>query len=363
MKIRLWLVLTRVYVCRLMPNSDMPRRCWAEIDLGALAHNAQVAREAAGGGDVMAVVKADAYGHGMVAVGAALESSVDIFGVAGVEEGIRLRNAGCRKPVMLLGAVVPDFFPHVIEHDLQAMISNLGEAEALGALAVAAGKAAEVHLMLDTGMGRIGFLNEEKFGQLSNLDGLEIVGIASHFPSADEDAEFTREQLALFLERAEAANLAPRWLHIANSAGVLGFPCEATNLVRAGLMLYGSSPLAEYQSRLRPALTWKSRICLLRDLFPGHSISYGRTFATSREPFTRVATVGVGYGDGYPRALSGNGAEVLIRGQLLERFDQRLELHPIVRRVGLAAVALIEDLADERENSRPDGDSEAVEHE
>ncbi|MFT5411687.1 MAG: alanine racemase, partial [Verrucomicrobiales bacterium] len=141
------------------------------------------------------------------------------------------------------------------------------------------------------------------------------VGVASHYPSADVDEAYTREQLGRFLERVEAAELAPRWVHIANSAGVLGFPSDATNLVRAGLMLYGSSPLTEHQEKLHPALAWKSRISLVRDLPPGSSVSYGRTFATDRVPFTRVATVSVGYGDGYQRALSGKGAEVLIRGQ------------------------------------------------
>ena len=299
-----------------MLNQDMPRRCWAEIDLGALAHNARVAREAAGdGADVMAVVKADAYGHGMVAVGAALESGVDLFGVASVEEGVRLRMAGCRKPIMLLGAVTPDFFPWLLEHDLQAMVSNVDEARGLAAAATDGGKPVAVHLMLDTGMGRIGFVDDGQLGQLSGLDGIEIVGVASHYPSADEDAEYTRDQLARFLGRVRQAGLSPRWLHIANSAGLLGFPSEATSLVRAGLMLYGSSPLAEHQPSLRPAMTWKSRISLLRDLPPGQSISYGRTFFTEREPFTRVATVSVGYGDGYPRALSGRGAQVLVRGQ------------------------------------------------
>ncbi|MFT4550619.1 MAG: alanine racemase, partial [Verrucomicrobiales bacterium] len=155
-----------------MAKTDIPRRCWAEIDLGALVHNAGVAREAGGGSDVMAVIKADAYGHGMVGVGAALESSVDCFGVASVEEGMRLRSAGCKKPVMLLGAVVPDFFPALVEHDLQAMLSSIEEARALSEAAVAAGKIVAVHLMLDTGMGRIGFLNERSLGRLAGLDNL-----------------------------------------------------------------------------------------------------------------------------------------------------------------------------------------------
>ncbi len=289
----------------------------AVIHLDAVRANFAEAERHAPGRRVIAVVKADAYGHGMVAVGAALESSVDLFGVASVEEGARLRAAGCRKPLMLLGAVVPDFFPALVEHDLQAMVSSVDEARGLSEAAVAAGdgKMVEMHLMLDTGMGRIGFLDEGSLGRLSELDQIDIVGVASHYPSADEDADYTSGQLARFLKRVGGAGLAPRWVHIANSAGVLGFPSEATNLVRAGLMIYGSSPLTEHQEKLRPALTWKSRIALLRDLPPGHSISYGRTFVTGREPFTRVATVSVGYGDGYPRALSGKGTGVLVRGQ------------------------------------------------
>ena len=291
----------------------MPRRCWAEIDLGALAHNAEVA--ARYGGGVMAVVKADAYGHGMVAVGAALESRVEAFGVACVEEGLRLRTAGCRKPVMVLGAVPPDLFPWLLEHDLQASISSLAEAAALDALAGETNRKAQVHLVFDTGMGRLGFLDTGEIGQLRSLANLEIVGVASHYPSADEDERFTVEQSQRFTELVASLGFAPRWVHIANSAGTLGFPSDATNLVRAGLMLYGSSPLAEHQSELRPALAWKSRITLVRDLPPGRSISYGRTFITEREPFTRVATIGVGYGDGYQRSLSDRGAEVLVRGR------------------------------------------------
>ena len=266
----------------------------------------------------MAVVKADAYGHGMVAVAAALEPHVEAFGVASVEEGMRLRSAGCRRPVLLLGAVVPDQFLWVVEHDLQASVSSLAEAELLDSLAGAVGKKVAVHLVFDTGMGRIGFLETGGLARLAQLPHLEIVGVASHYPSADEDPVFTRAQLGEFLElveQAKAAGITPRLVHIANSAAALAFPDDSTNMLRAGLMLYGSSPLAEHQEALRPALTWKSRIALVRDLPPGQSISYGRTFLTGREPFTRVATVGVGYGDGYPCSLSGKGAEVLIRGQ------------------------------------------------
>ena len=152
----------------------MPHRCWAEIDLASLAHNAGVARQAvAAGGEVMAVVKADAYGHGMAAVAAALEPHADAFGVASVEEGMRLRSAGCRRPVMLLGAVVPDQFLWVIEHGLQASVSSLAEAELLDSLAGAVGKKAEIHLVFDTGMGRIGFLGAGGLERLAELSHLE----------------------------------------------------------------------------------------------------------------------------------------------------------------------------------------------
>jgi len=298
-----------------MESSDNPRRCWAEIDLGALAHNAGVARAVADGGEVLAVVKADGYGHGLVAVAASLESHVDAFGVASLEEGIRLRSAGCKKPVMVLGPVLPDFYWLLSEHDLQASVSSFTEAEALDACAREYETKIQAHAVVDTGMGRIGFFPDDDLKRLGTLKNLEFVGIASHYPSADEDEAFTREQLASFEVIVAASGLAPRWIHIANSAGALGFPTSSTNLVRAGLMLYGSSPLTEHQKRLRPALAWKSRIVLVRDVPPGHGISYGRNFITEREPVTRVATIGVGYGDGYPRALSNQETEVLIRGQ------------------------------------------------
>ncbi len=190
----LWWHLWQIQKCRSAAGRRSISAHWS--------HNAGVA--AVRGGDVMAVVKADAYGHGMVAVGAALESHVDAFGVASIDEGMRLRAAGCRRPVMVLGAVAPELFPWLIDHGLQASISSLAEAQALDTLASRAGKPAQVHLVFDTGMGRIGFLDTSEIGRVRSMGNLEVVGVASHYPSADEDEEFTRAQTGEFL---------PSWSH------------------------------------------------------------------------------------------------------------------------------------------------------
>jgi alanine racemase len=168
-------------------------------------------------------------------------------------------------------------------------------------------------------MGRIGVWQEESEGvakKIAALEGLRITGIASHLPVADEDAAFTREQLARFHQLA--GELRQRYfpgalLHIDNSAGALAFPAQAGDLVRPGIALYGSAPLPEFHARLRPALTWKARVTLVRDVGPGRGVSYGRTFITERR--MRIATLGVGYADGYQRHLTRSGAEVLLHGR------------------------------------------------
>jgi alanine racemase len=198
-------------------------------------------------------------------------------------------------------------------------ISDLAEAQAYSALAVRLGLVAPVHLIVDTGMGRIGTWEEEApafVQQVQRLAGLQIAGLASHLPVADEDETYTREQLTRFwklVDHLRAHGLPDCPVHIENSAGGLGFRDSAGDLVRAGLMLYGSSPLPADQPLLRQAMTWKTRITLVREVGPGRGISYGRTFITSRA--MRVATLAVGYADGYRRHLTGRGAEVLIRGR------------------------------------------------
>lgn len=266
----------------------------------------------------MAVVKADAYGHGLEEMARRTTAEVEFFGVANVGEARRIRAAGVNARIYLLGAAWAGEREEITAADWTPCISTWEEAVHFDSLARERGKKLCVHISVDTGMGRGGFLESALEGlpeALASLGSLEIEGIGSHLPSADEDEEFTYSQIARFERAVEklggAGNF--RYRHLLNSAGLIGYSGKCTNLIRPGLMLYGFSPLAGRAENLRPVMTLKSRVTLARMLPAGHGISYGREYVTKRP--TRVATVGIGYGDGYPRHLSGKGAEVLIRGR------------------------------------------------
>lgn len=276
-----------------------------------------MARESSGC-ELMVVVKAGAYGHGLEEIAKALEvEDLAFFGVANVGEARRIRAAGVATPVYLLGATWADEREEIVARDWTPCLSTMAEAEHFNELAKDAGKRLKVHLAVDTGMGRGGFLLDEIPGLMSALEALEhleIEGIGSHLPSADEDEEFTRAQIARFREVIDTLGGLGRfkWRHLHNSAGLLGYERSVCNLARPGLMLYGASPLSAYQDKLSTVMTLKSRVTLVRTLPAGHGVSYGRQFVTTKP--TRVATIGIGYGDGYPRHLSGKGAEVFIDG-------------------------------------------------
>ena len=301
-------------------SSTTPHRTWAEIDLDAVRHNARVAR-AQSGGEVMAIVKANAYGHGAVAVARALSGIAAAFGVANLHEAEELRAGGVAEPVLLLGACLPEEEQSALRRGFHVCVSTLEEAAAFDALAAKLGTKAHAHVIVDTGMGRMGFpeclWNDETVAALAALRHIVWEGIASHLPSPDEDAAFTHAQIARFaraVQTARAAGLQPRWVHTANSAGLLGYAEQhgVCNLVRPGLMLYGVSPLPEHQALLKPVMNWKTRITLIRELPAGHGVSYGRTAILQRP--TKVATLACGYADGYPRQVSGHDADVLIHG-------------------------------------------------
>jgi alanine racemase len=298
-----------------------PPRAWAEIDLGALKKNLEVAREAFGGGELMAVVKAGAYGHGLEEIARTLAAGdIAFLGVANVGEARRIRNAGVETRIYLLGATWSAEREEIVAREWTPCISSIDEAEHFDRLAAAQGKRLKVHLAVDTGMGRGGFVADhlpEVLAQLNRLMNLEVEGIGSHLPAADEDEEFTLRQFQRFNSIIKDLGGATtfRWMHLANSAGLLGFKQGICNLSRPGLMLYGVSPLAGFQEKLGTVMTLKSRVTLVRTLPAGHGVSYGRQFVTTHP--TRVATVGIGYGDGYPRHVSGKGADVWIRGRRL----------------------------------------------
>ena len=296
----------------------MPYRTWAEIDTAALRHNVAVVRAQAGERvRIMGVVKADAYGHGVGIVVSALAESVDVFGVANVAEARAVRALADQHPIFILGPALPEERAELVERRFVPLVSDFEEAQAYSALAMA--EPLDVHLKLDTGMGRVGIWQDnalEAVRAIRALDGIRIAGLASHLPVADDDAAFTRSQLERFetlVSQLRADGLTSPIVHVENSAGIIGFPAHACDMVRPGLMLYGSSPVPAFQPELRPALTWKTRVVLVREVGEGRSVSYGRTFTTDRP--TRVATLAVGYADGYRRHLSGRGAEVLIGGK------------------------------------------------
>jgi alanine racemase len=283
-----------------------------------MRRNLEVARQISSA-DLMVVVKAGAYGHGLEEVARALAGrNIAFLGVANVGEARRVRNAGVETPIYLLGPTWAAEREEIVARGWTACLSSMEEARHFNNLAAVAGKKLKVHLAVDTGMGRGGFVPEDLPGLMDALGGLanlEIEGIGSHLPSADEDPEFTRGQIGNYQEILETLGGAGRfkWRHLLNSAGLLGYECGLCNLARPGLMVYGVSPLPGFQERLSTVMTLKSRVTLLRTLPAGHGVSYGRQFVTTRP--TRVATVGIGYGDGYPRHVSGKGADVWIRGR------------------------------------------------
>jgi alanine racemase len=289
-------------------NSARPRS-WVEIDPGAILHNLHVVRERIGPGPgIIAVVKANAYGHGVREVAAVLAPEVEIFAVASAEEAREIADFG--RPIMLLGPCLPEERAEVVAAGWIPTVSSADEARAF--------PGGRINFKLDTGMGRIGCRAEDAEDALRAVleeGAVEVFTLSTHLPVPDEDAEFTRAQLADFQQRiARLHRIAPgARVHSLNSAGILGFPEFAADLVRPGLILYGSAYPAAFQSLLRPALTWKTRVLLVRDLEAGRSVSYGRTFVTARP--SRIAALGVGYADGFPRQASNRGAEVLVRGR------------------------------------------------
>ncbi len=289
-------------------------RCWAEIDLAALRHNAQVARERTGAGtELLAVVKANGYGHGMLEIARALREEAALFGVANLHEARELREGGVAQPILILGPALPEEREEINAAGFIAAVSSFAEAQAF------AGNPAGVNFTIDTGMGRMGCWQEDALAELKKIaavPALKLHSISTHLPVADEDEAFTEEELARFeklVRQMRACVPGSYKVHVLLSAGILGYARHRSDIVRAGLMLYGSSPLPAAQKFLQAVMTLKTRIALLRDLPAGRSVSYGRTFTTSRS--IRVATISAGYADGYPRSLSNRKATVLVGGK------------------------------------------------
>jgi alanine racemase len=288
-------------------------RCWAEIDRARLRHNAKLVRDRIGSAEMLAVVKANAYGHGLLGVAQALADDAQLFGVANVEEALTLRES-LPHPIVILGPATPEERPIIAESGFIPTISSLEEASAFDQL-----KPVSLNFKIDTGMGRMGVVENEAlevFKRVAALPNIAIHSISTHMPVSNEDAEYTRDQLVRFrriVEQIRAEIPGTYKAHVLQSAGTLAFNPPTFDIVRAGIILYGISPLPEFRDLLKPVMTWKTRICLVRDVPKGSSISYGRTFIAPTN--MRVATLSAGYADGYPWHLSNRGAAVLVRGK------------------------------------------------
>ena len=294
---------------------------WVKIDLSAIEANID-AVGAKANVPVMAVIKADAYGHGAVPIARLLEKKCAFFGVSSMLEAMELRSAGIRLPILILGATPDDAYPLAVREDIRPAIFTWESACALSRAAAAQGKTARLHFAVDTGMSRIGLQVTEEAADLcariAALPGLVCEGLFSHFATADETAlTRARAQAARFADfdaMLKARGLKIPIRHLNNSAGVMNFS-EHYDMVRSGIVTYGLYPSEEVNPGdlpLRPALSWYSRVTHVKTLPAGREISYGGTFVTTRD--TRVATVAVGYADGYRRSLSGR-FYVLIRGR------------------------------------------------
>ena len=284
-------------------------RTHTEIDLGAIRRNAE-AIKAYTGKQLIAVVKADAYGHGVVPVIEALRAVADIFAVATIAEGVALRQAGIRDPILVLFSSIPEQAIQIVEHGLTPTIGDWEFADRLNDVA---SETVNVHVNINTGMNRSGVCWTEAgqfLRRLETLPRLNVEGVFTHFATADEtDKRFVFVQLNRFSSVLEKITNSIELIHVANSAAALAIPEAHFDAVRPGLSLYGIYPAPERPIKLEPALTWKTRIGWIGSISEGEGVSYGLRYKAPCE--TRVAMVQVGYGDGYPRAFSGIG-EVLI---------------------------------------------------
>ena len=301
-------------------------RVKAVVSLDAIAHNfEEMKKNIADGTKIVAVIKADGYGHGAEAIARLIEGYEYIWGFAAAtaEEAIQLKDAGVKKPVLILGLVFEEYFQELIQKEVRMTVCDYDMAKALSEEAVRQGRQVHIHIGLDTGMSRIGFADKpesvEEIKRIAALSNIEIEGLFTHFARADETdkspAEDQLKRYLAFVELLEKAGVQIPLKHCSNSAGIIRMPEANLNMVRAGITIYGIYPSAEVERdivKLLPAMELKSHVAFVKDLPAGTAISYGGTFASETD--LRVATIPVGYADGYPRTLSNKGW-VLIHGQ------------------------------------------------
>jgi len=299
------------------------RPTMVEVDMDRLAGNFLAIQSKVAPAKMMPVLKANAYGHGLVDIAKLMQSlNADYLGVAVLEEGILLRKVGIHIPILVLGGILGNQLPHFMEHQLTITASSIEKVWQIDEVAEQLGMIAKVHLKIDTGMERIGIHYYNAKGLLEaavQCKHIEVEGIFSHFANAeDADLSYSRLQVERFQEvlhfYEEHGLPPPRLRHMANSGAILQLPEAYLDMVRPGLLLYGVYPdPATYRSiRVHPALSWKSRVVYFKVIKPGHPVGYGSTWQTDHQ--VRAVTVPVGYGDGYFRSMSGKAA-VLIRGE------------------------------------------------
>lgn len=290
----------------------------------AIGHNiAQVRKNVGDSVKICAVIKADAYGHGAVAVGRYLENVVEYFAVATVDEAIELREAGIGLPIIILSYVSPSRYDEVVKYDITQTIYSLDTAEKLSQAAATQGKTAKVHIALDTGMTRIGYMvseeNADEIATISNLPHLELEGMFTHFSCADmTDKAYSQMQMQRYDHMCDLLDVRGVVIpikHMCNSAGIMEFDSHRFQMVRSGIITYGLYPSEEVNKAaldIHPAMSFRSHVVNVHTVEAGRCVGYGATYTA--QATTRIATVSVGYADGYPRALSNKG-RVLIHGQ------------------------------------------------
>ncbi len=306
-------------------NNKSYRPTWAEIDLAAVKFNLGCVRRFIDGKvAVMAVVKANAYGHGLLEVSRALvEEGVDYLGVATVDEALALRSSGIKTPVLVLGSVLEEEAKAAVAGDITLTLCDKRLLEILSKLAKEFDKRPKVHIKVDTGMGRIGVWHEEAIEFIKEVHSrkeIDSEGVYTHFSSAARDKLITNQQISFFekvLGDMEGAGIKAKYKHAANSIAVVDWKKSHLNLVRTGILLYGVYPKESFRTsfKLKPVMNLKTRIVHLKETPPGRSISYGRTYITQKR--TKIATIPIGYADGYGRILS-NKAEALLNGKYVK---------------------------------------------
>ena len=316
-----------------MFNAD-DYRTWAEIDLEAMAHNMRIIRKMTNeNAKIMAVIKANAYGHGMLQAYRVLrENGADCFAVATLQEAVELRTGGATEPILILGYVPEDAAETLIKHEIMPTVYNENTAKHLSQAAVRLKKNLRIHIKLDTGMSRLGFAAAEEMAQntvesiahISTLENIVIDGIFSHFSCSDTDRDYTKLQYNRFMHicdalRGKGIDVGIR--HICNSAGIVLEPDMHLDMVRPGIILYGLHPDETTYGKidLKPAMTWKARITHIKEIKSGTPVSYGNTYTAPQD--MRVGTVCVGYADGYSRTMSGQ-AEMFVCGQRVKQIGR-----------------------------------------